>query len=71
MPVHRIASGPEQQDADVLEAAVKQIEANGEEVVQVLSLTAYPTGEWVVITRRGNRLETRSVRSTQAHGKKP
>lgn len=60
MPVHRIVSGPADNDAEALTDGIKKIEAKGEDVVQVLSLTAFPTGEWVIVTRKTRaRLETR------------
>lgn len=54
MPVHRIKSGPAEDDLDVLVAAVKKIEAKGEELVgnPDWRWLNYPIGEWVIVTRK-------------------
>lgn len=53
MPFHKVPSGPNQEDMDVLEEAVKRIEAKGEEVVApLLNWASYPIGQIVLITRK-------------------
>jgi len=54
MPVHRVRSGPSENDLDVLVAAVAKIEAKGEELVgqPLWKWLDYPVGEWAIITRK-------------------
>lgn len=53
MPFHRFPSGPDEDNWDVLEAAVKKLEAKGEEVVWIPPFPVeYPVGEWVIVTRK-------------------
>lgn len=60
MPTHRVPSTEDQDDLTVLEDTIKKLETKGEEVVQVLPhWLSYPTGFWVVVTRKTKRAETR------------
>lgn len=53
MPVHRVKSGVDDPDLDILEAAITRLERSGEDVVTVLPFKpAYPLGEWFVVTRK-------------------
>lgn len=60
--MHRIRSGPLENDIDVLEGAVKQIEAKGEELVAapIYKWLDYPVGEWLVLTRKAGKAASSS-----------
>ena len=60
MPIHRVPSGPDENDIDVLEKAIKRLEAAGEEIVHVQPWVAWPVGELVLVTRKAKRTETRT-----------
>jgi hypothetical protein len=55
MPLHRIDSHEDEDDWAVLDKAVKQIEANGEEITQVFNYTGYPIGSYYIFTRKTGR----------------
>lgn len=58
MPLHRVKVDFSDDKIDKLEEAVKKIEAKGLDIAEVLSFHG-PVGEWVIVTRRGRKLETR------------
>lgn len=63
MPVHRITSRERDDDLDVLEKAIQQIEAKGEELVAAADwrYLNYPIGQWLIYTRKTRERAASSV----------
>lgn len=68
MPLHRIESRERDNDLDVLQHAVQQIEAKGEELVGPADwrFLNYPIGEWLIYTRKAGKERAVSVAHARA-----